>query len=47
VDLRVGLIDDLSFTNVLTEEVIGQAPTAIIGWLDRISSGRSGVRMAW
>ena len=39
--------DDLPFTNVLTEEVIGQALTAISGWLDRIFSGRSGVWMAW
>ena len=31
--------DDLPFTNPLTEEVIGQALTAISGWLDRIFSG--------
>ena len=29
---------DLPFTNVLTEEVIAQALTAISGWLDRIFS---------
>ncbi len=29
---------DLPFTNVLTEEVIGQALTALGGWLDRIFS---------
>jgi len=29
---------DLPFTNVLTEEVIAQALTAITGWLDRIFS---------
>jgi hypothetical protein len=31
---------DLPFTNVLTEEVIAQALTAISGWLDRIFSPR-------
>jgi hypothetical protein len=39
--------DGLPFTNVLTEEGIGQALTAISGWLDRTFSGRSGVWMAW
>src|SRR4030081_2377875 len=29
---------DLPFTNVLTEEVIAQALTAVTGWLDRIFS---------
>jgi len=29
---------DLPFTNVLTEEVVAQALTAITGWLDRIFS---------
>src|SRR5437764_14424421 len=29
---------DLPFTNVLTEEVIAQALTALTGWLDRIFS---------
>src|SRR5262245_42324722 len=29
---------DLPFTNVLTEEIIAQALTAISGWLDRIFS---------
>ena len=29
---------DLPFTNVLTEEVIAQALTALGGWLDRIFS---------
>jgi hypothetical protein len=39
--------DDLPFANVLTEEVIGQALTAISNWLDRIFSGRSSVWVAW
>ena len=38
---------ELPFTNVLTEEVIAQALTALSGWLDRIFSVRSGVCMAW
>src|SRR5215472_13884773 len=29
---------DLPFTNILTEEVIAQALTAVTGWLDRIFS---------
>src|SRR5262245_62015027 len=29
---------DLPFTNVLTEEVIAQALTAVTGWLDRVFS---------
>src|SRR6476620_3310531 len=29
---------DLPFTNVLTEEVLAQALTAVTGWLDRIFS---------
>jgi hypothetical protein len=30
--------NELPFTNVLTEEVLAQALTAVTGWLDRIFS---------
>src|ERR1700746_4100539 len=36
---RQFLLDgDLPFTNILTEEVLAQALTAVTGWLDRIFS---------